>query len=272
MRLDLHLHSNASDGECAPEGVVRRALAAHLDVIALTDHDTVGGVGEALETAAGSPIHVIPGLEVSSTWRGHDIHILGYFVDLEAPALERHADHARRRRSERMREMLSLLDDVGVEVSYEEVLSAAGEEVESLARPHLAQALVERGYVGSVREAFDRYISDEGPAFVPTRLQDPTEAVELIRDAGGIASWAHPPRDQLDDLLPLLVDAGLEGLEAYRPNHAPYQVKDLMNRARRYGLVATGGSDWHGPDRGRELGDFYVTADEVQDFLDRGGI
>lgn len=272
MRLDLHLHSNASDGECDPEDVVRRALAAHLDVIALTDHDTVGGVGEALERADGSPIHIIPGLEVSSTWRGHDIHILGYFVDLDAPALKNHAGHARRRRSERMREMISLLEDLGVEVSYEDVLSAAGAGVESLARPHLAQALVKRGYVATVREAFDRYISDQGPAFVPTRLQDPTEAVQLILDAGGLASWAHPPRDRVDDLLPRLVDAGLEGLEVYRPNHAPYRVKDLMTRVRRHGLVATGGSDWHGPERGRELGEFHVTAEEVEAFLDRGGI
>lgn len=272
MRLDLHLHSNASDGECPPAEVVRRAADARLDVIALTDHDTAAGVDEARETAEGYPIHVIPGLEVSSTWKGHDIHVLGYFVDTDAPALRGHADHARRRRSERMREMISLLDDVGVAVSYDDVLSAAGEEVESLARPHLAQALVDRGHVATVREAFDRYISDQGPAFVPTRLQSPTEAAELIRKAGGLASWAHPPRDQLDELLPLLVDSGLEGIEVFRPNHAPYQVRELQDRARRFGLVATGGSDWHGPDRGRELGEFHVTSDEVGAFLDRGGI
>lgn len=272
MRLDLHLHSNASDGECPPAEVVRRAADARLDVIALTDHDTAAGVDEARETAEGYPIHVIPGLEVSSTWKGHDIHVLGYFVDTDAPALRGHADHARRRRSERMREMISLLDDVGVAVSYDDVLSAAGDEVESLARPHLAQALVARGHVATVREAFDRYISDQGPAFVPTRLQSPAEAAELIREAGGLASWAHPPRDQLDELLPLLVDSGLEGIEVFRPNHAPYQVRDLQDRARRFGLVATGGSDWHGPDRGRELGEFHVTSDEVGAFLDRGGI
>ena len=272
MRLDLHLHSNASDGECTPEEVVRRALDANLDVISLTDHDTVGGVGAAREAAAGSPIHVIPGLEVSSTWEGHDIHVLGYFVDLDSPALRKHAEHARRRRNERMREMLSLLEEMGIEVSFEDVLEAAGAEVESLARPHLAEALVEGGHVQNVPEAFMRYIGDDGPAFVPTRVQDPTRAVELIREADGLASWAHPPREKLDELLPVLVDAGLEGLEVFRPNHHPYQVKELMGRARRYGLVATGGSDWHGPDRGRDLGEFYVTSEEVDAFLDRGGI
>lgn len=272
MRLDLHLHSNASDGDCPPEEVVRRARDVHLDVISLTDHDTVGGVAQAREAAAGSDIHVIPGLEVSSTWKGHDIHILGYFVDVDSRALRGHAQHAKRRRAERMREMLSLLEALGMEVSFEDVLKAAGEEVESLARPHLAQALVARGHVQSLPEAFQRLIGDDGPAFVPTRLQDPTEAVDLILEADGLASWAHPPRDQLDQLLPVLVDAGLEGIEVHRPNHRPYQVKELMDRARRYDLVPTGGSDWHGPDRGRDLGDFYVTSDEVEAFLDRGGI
>ncbi|MFW6206571.1 MAG: PHP domain-containing protein [Gemmatimonadota bacterium] len=272
MRLDLHLHSNASDGECPPDEVVRRALDANLDVISLTDHDTVGGVNDAREAATGSPIHVIPGLEVSSTWEGHDIHVLGYFVDVESPALRDYAEHARRRRIERMREMLLLLEDIGIEVPFEEVLDAAGEEVESLARPHLAEALVEAGHVQNVPEAFMRYIGDDGPAFVPTRVQDPSRAVELIREADGLASWAHPPRDQLDGLLPVLVEAGLEGLEIYRPNHLPRQVEDLKGRARRYDLVVTGGSDWHGPDRGRNLGDFYVSSEEVEAFLDRGGI
>lgn len=272
MRLDLHLHSNASDGDCPPEEVVRRALDAHLDVISLTDHDTVGGVARAREAADGVAIDVIPGLEVSSTWRGHDIHILGYFVDVDSPAVRDHAEHAKRRRADRMREMLSLLEDLGMEISFEDVLKAAGEEVESLARPHLAQALVARGHVQSVPEAFQKLIGDDGPAFVPTRVQDPSAAVGLILEAGGLASWAHPPRDQLDELLPVLVDAGMEGIEVYRPNHHPHQVKDLLDRARSFDLVPTGGSDWHGPDRARNLGDFYVTSDEVEAFLDRGGI
>ncbi len=171
-----------------------------------------------------------------------------------------------------MREMLALLEELGIEVSFEDVLEAAGDDVESLARPHLAEALVTRGHVKSLAEAFQRYIGDDGPAFVPTRVQDPTRAVELILESGGIASWAHPPRDQLDDLLPVLVDAGLAGIEAYRPNHHPEQVKELRERARRHDLVVTGGSDWHGPERGRDLGGFFVTADEVGAFLDRGGI
>lgn len=272
MRLDLHLHSTASDGFCAPAEVIERAFEVRLDVIALTDHDTTAGVAEAREAAEDLPIHVIPALEVSSTWKGHDIHVLGYFVDPEAPVLARYTEHARSRRAERMREMIARLESIGIDVAFEDVREAAGDEVGSLARPHLAQALVDRGHVSSMREAFDRYIADDGPGFVPTRVQSPTEAVELIRAAEGLAVWAHPPRDRIPDLLPKLVSAGLRGIETYRPNNPPDQVRELESWARRYDLTVTGGSDWHGRERGRDLGRFYLTADEVEAFLEEGEV
>lgn len=272
MRLDLHLHSTASDGACSPTDVVRKAARARLDVIALADHDTTAGVAEAREEGHRRAVHVVPALEVSSTWRGHDIHVLGYFVEPDSPVLERYADHARDRRAERMREMLEKLSSLGIEVPFERVQRIAGDSDRSLGRPHLARALVDLDHVSTVPEAFERYIGDDGPAFVPTRVQTPTRAVELIRDAGGLAVWAHPPRDRVAELLPILVEAGLGGLEVYRRNHGPEDVRSLLSRARKYGLVHTGGSDWHGPDRGPALGDFYVTADEVQEFLDAGGL
>lgn len=272
MRLDLHLHSTASDGACAPSEVVRRAAEVRIDAIALADHDTTAGVAEAQEVGRARAVHVVPAIEVSSTWRGHDIHVLGYFVDPDAPVLERYAERARLQRERRMREMLEKLAALDVEVPFERVRRVAGDAERSLARPHLARALVELDYVASVPEAFQRYIGDDGPAFVPTRVQEPTDAVRLIRDAGGVPVWAHPPRDRIEPLLPLLADEGLRGLEVYRPNHRPDDVRRLKSWAMKFGLLHTGGSDWHGPDRGVALGEFYVTADEVEEFLDEGGM
>jgi len=272
MRLDLHLHSTASDGQCSPARVVERAFEARLDVVALADHDTTSGVAEASKAAAELPIEVIPALEASSTWDGHDIHVLGYFVEPDAPALVRSAEAARVRREERMQEMLDLLEEIGIEIPFEAVRRAAGDEVLSYGRPHLARALVAEGHAESVPDAFRLYIGDDGPAFVPTDVQSPAEAVELIRDAGGVAVWAHPPMDRIEGLLPVLADAGLRGLEAYRPNHSPSQVEALLRWSQRYDLVVTGGSDWHGPDRGPELGAFWVTPEEVASFLEMSGM
>jgi len=272
MRIDLHLHSTASDGLCSPAEVVERAVEGRLDVIALTDHDTAAGIPSARQRARDLPLHVIPAVEVSSTWGDHDIHILGYFVDPDASALRDHADRAKRLREERMRGMLQRLSRLGVQVSFDAVLRAAGPERESLARPHLARALEEEGHVAHEGEAFRRYIGDEGPAFLPTRLQGPAEAVEVVRESGGTAVWAHPPAEALEPLLPRLVDTGLAGLEVYRPAYRPDQVEERIRWARRYGLLVTGGSDWHGRERGPELGAFWVTADEVGELLEKGGI
>jgi len=157
-------------------------------------------------------------------------------------------------------------------VSYESVLEAAGPERHTLGRPHLARALEAEGHVRSVREAFDRYIGDDGPAFIPTEVQGPEAAVELILEAGGVPVWAHPPGEVLDALLPTLVDRGLRGLEVFRPRNRSSTVDRLRRAARRHGLVVSGGSDWHGHERGPDLGDFYVTADEVSELLKEGGM
>lgn len=272
MRLDLHLHSTASDGVCSPVTVVEKAVEGRLDVIALSDHDTAAGVPRAREAARGLPLHVIAAVEASSTWKDHDIHVLGYFVDPASPAIRGHAQRAKRIRERRMKEMVRRLAGLGVEVEFEEVLRAAGPERESLARPHLARALVRGGHVGSVPEAFGRFIGDDGPAFVPTRLQEPQEAVAVILEGGGVPVWAHPPDEALEPLLPTLVDAGLRGLEAYRPNHRSDQVEERLRWARRFDLVVSGGSDWHGHEHGPELGAFYVTSREVSALLEEGGM
>ena len=271
MDVDLHIHSTSSDGTVRPSGVVRRAVAAGLDLVALTDHDTVAGVAEAMAAVGSDPVEVVPGIELSSSWRGRDIHILGYFVDPEAPALLRHEERAREGRRGRLEEMVRRLDSQGMSVPFDDVLAVAGEGAGSLGRPHLARALVDRGHANSVPDAFDRLIGDEHPAFVPTELLSPAEAVDVVRAAGGVSIWAHPPLDLLDQLLPELRAAGLGGLEVYRPRVSEEKVRRLEAAARAMGLMVSGGSDWHGPDDG-ELGEFRVSSSEIGALLEAGGL
>lgn len=271
MKLDLHMHSTASDGIVSPTEVVERAIRGRLDAIALTDHDTVAGVGEARMAAEGHPLEVIPGIEVSCTWEGGEIHVLGYFVDPENPALVAHGGRARNQREARLRGMVGRLAEQGIHVPFDAVLEAAGDEVHTLGRPHLARAMVATGAVADVHEAFDHYIGNEHPAYLPTHLLSPEEGVALIRSAGGVAVWAHPPVEQLDALLPRLVRSGLGGVEVYRPRNSPDRVRLLERTARTAGLLRSGGSDWHGPDDG-ELGDFHVEAGEVAELLSLGGM
>jgi 3',5'-nucleoside bisphosphate phosphatase len=272
MRLDLHIHTTASDGAWTPEQVVKGARRGGLDVIAVADHDTVAAVATARTAAAGLDVQVIPALEASSTWENREIHILGYFVDPGVPTLVEHTRRAAELRESRMREILAKLSGQGIGVSFEEVEAAAGAHRVNIGRPHLARALVKRGFAGSVTEAFQNLIGDHCPAFVPTRLVAPEEAVRLITESGGIPVWAHPPGDLMDALLPRLMNAGLRGLEVYRPSHDRNDVVRLEAVCRSTGLLRSGGSDWHSPDGGNALGDFHVTADEVERLLAAGGM
>jgi 3',5'-nucleoside bisphosphate phosphatase len=271
MDVDLHIHSTASDGVCTPEQVVEAALAGRLDAIALTDHDTMAGVRRAREAVAGRRLEVIAGIEVSTTTNGSELHILGYFVDPAHPGLKAYEGTAGQRRDERMREMVERLARLGVEVSFQDVVEAAGEDRGNLGRPHLARALVDSGVVATVPEAFERFIGNQHPAYVPTRLLTPEQGISLILEAGGVPIWAHPRDDELDRFLQALVGVGLRGIEVYRPRTPQYRVVELERRARSAGILFSGGSDWHGPDDG-ELGAFRVNGREVAAFLERGGM
>jgi hypothetical protein len=272
MRVDLHVHTTASDGAWTPEEVVLGAAAGRLDVIAVADHDTTVGVPVAARAAEGTPVRVIPAIELSTTRQGRELHILGYFIDLNAPPLRRHQERARTARLARMETMIGKLREAGVEVEMAAVLAAAGGDLGVVGRPHLAAALVGAGYAGSIGEAFDLYIGDGLPAFEPTALLDPVAGVSLAAEAGGIPVWAHPPGDLVDALLPELVRAGLRGLETYRPQSLPQQVKRLEGVARSAGLFTTGGSDWHSLERNEPLGAFYLESDRVSAFLRAGGL
>ena len=265
MDLDLHLHSSASDGSLDPEAVVEAALQARLDVISLTDHDTVAGVPAALSAARGESITVIPGIEISTSLDDVELHILGYFVDPTDAALLAHTGKASTRREDRLRAMVFRLADEGVEVPLELVWEFVGSGA-SPGRPHLARALVQIGAVETVPEAFDRFIGNDHPAYVPTRLLDPEGACRLIREAGGVSVWAHPQDRQLEPFLPGLVEVGLDGVEVFRPWLSRDRMARIETAARRHGLIVTGGSDWHGPEGGT-LGEFRLHAAQVEAFL-----
>jgi hypothetical protein len=272
MRFDLHVHTTASDGAWSPDRVVAAARDGGLDVIAVTDHDTTSGVGPARAAAMGTGLTVLAGTELSSTHEGHDIHVLGYGIDPAHPALESLRERARRMRLDRMAAMIERLAGLDVEIRLDDVVAASGPGGEMVGRPHLARVMVEQGVVVDFRDAFDRYIADDAPAFVPTDLQTPAEAVGTIHGAGGVAVWAHPPRGVFEELLPLLVSAGLDGLEVIRPRNRRSWTRRLIDAARKDDLLVSGGSDWHNPDRNEPLGSWWVSREQIGALVDRLGL
>lgn len=268
MRIDLHIHTTASDGQLDPEEIVAGAVAGGLDLIAITDHDTTAAVPRAVAASAGTGLRVVPGTELSSTHDGREVHVLGYGVDPSAPPLEAHRKRARRIRIERMERILAgLAREEGLRIDLDDVLAMAGPNREMVGRPHLGRVLVAQGHARDLPDAFDRYIADHRPSFVPTALQTPIEAIETIVAAGGLPVWAHPPHDLLEGLLPSLVEHGLRGLEVHRFAARPAQIRRLKAAAATFGLLTSGGSDWHNPERNAPLGHFWVGSAKVAPLL-----
>ncbi len=245
MKADLHLHTTASDGRLQPQELVQLAVKTGLDVIAITDHDTVNGVRPSLIAAEKYPsIIVIPGLEISTDVTAGEVHILGYFIDYTNSNLVARLHEMRNSRELRAKKIISKLHDLKMEISWQRVQELA--EGGSVGRPHIAQALLEAGFVSSLREAFDKYISHSGPAYVERDKMLPVEAVELITGADGLPVLAHPTYvGDLNKLLPELIEAGLIGLEACYAKYTVSEIKRMRVIARKYGLIPTGGSDYH---------------------------
>lgn len=243
--VDLHLHSTASDGVATPAEVVAFARAAGLRTIALTDHDTVAGVPEARQAAAASGPRVIAGCEFSvQVWWG-ELHLLGYFLPLDEPSLDAFLSLQVRRREERGRAITDRLADLGFPLAFDAVKREAGGG--PIGRPHVARALVTLGRVASVPEAFDRLLSDRGPAFVPKQLPELRDVTALVRAIGGVTSAAHLKDRAGKQTLARLADAGVDAIEAVHPSHDPSIVHSIRTHAPRLDLLMTGGSDWHGP-------------------------
>ena len=251
-RVDLHIHSTASDGRLTPPEIVAKAAEQGLTVIALTDHDTTEGIAPALAAASAFPgLRVIPGVELSTDFAQGEAHILGYFIDNTHKELRARLESMRNSRCERAREMISKLEGIGIHIEWPRVQEIAGGG--SVGRPHLAQAMLEKGYIGSFREAFTDYIGRGGPAYAERRKMTPEEAVELILQADGLPVLAHPLF--IDDWQAMIVElkgAGLVGIEAYYNGYTAREIDSLRVLAEKNGLIMTGGSDFHGIDAGTE--------------------
>jgi len=257
-RIDLHIHSTASDGEYAPTEIVEMACSLGLEVIALTDHDTVGGIDEAMEAAQRSGLEVIPGVEINAESKEHSIHVLGYFIDHRNTALLADLAKLCHSREWRARRVLEDLAALKMPLEWDRLLEIAGGSL--IGRPHIAEAMVERGYVSTIREAFNDYLGRGRPGYVQRPRLAPEEAIDLILSAGGLPVLAHPLG--ILPIIPELLSAGLAGLETYYSGYSVEDSQAIASEARRYGLILTGGSDYHGPSvtPGIELGQVSVPA------------
>jgi predicted metal-dependent phosphoesterase TrpH len=248
--VDLHVHSTASDGELSPEAVIRRVAAARIAAVALTDHDTVAGVPAAIEAGRSLGVRVVGGCEFSVAAPWGEMHVLGYFLPSDSPQLEDFLVRCRTDRERRGRAMVERLHRIGLALSEDDVLAEA--DGGAVGRPHVARALVRRGHVGSVGEAFDRYLARGRPGFVDKALPTFVEVAILVHQVGGVVSAAHLKDRGTRALLQLLQSEGLDAVETRHPSHDPDVRARLTDLALSLKLVRTGGSDWHGDPEGDE--------------------
>ncbi len=262
--IDLHTHSLRSDGALSPADLIRRAADRGVSVLSLSDHDTLAGVAEAVAAGDALGVRVIPASELNTESEWGDAHVLGYFIDPADQPLEARLRWLRENRGRRIELMVEKLNQLGYSVSLDRVLEIA--QGGALGRPHLAEALLEKGYVRSYEESFDTILAKGSPAYVARVGLSPFEAVALVRTHGGVPSLAHPGTVVgLEALLPKMVAAGLAGIEAYYGEHSPEMTERCLALARTHGLVPTGGSDFHGRgEHGVDLGAVFVPPETIE--------
>jgi 3',5'-nucleoside bisphosphate phosphatase len=248
--IDLHAHTTASDGSLTPRELVERAARKGVKALAVTDHDTLDGLEEAITAGRDFGVEIVPGLEISAEFSPGTMHILGYYISLDSAALLEQLSALRRARNERNPRIIAKLRELGVDITLEEVEQVSGGKV--VGRPHFARVMVEKNYVATAQEAFDRYLSKGAPAYVDKARLDPQAAIEAIVQAGGVAVLAHPYQmrarsaEELDKIVSSLKDAGLDGIEVIYSRHSAAQIEEYRSVASHYDLLITGGSDFHG--------------------------
>jgi 3',5'-nucleoside bisphosphate phosphatase len=262
--IDLHLHTTASDGRCAPHELVDRASRAGVTVMAVTDHDTVAAIAEVESAATPFSIDVVAGIEITAVENGRDVHMLGYFIDPCDPKLAAFLAQQRAHRIARVEGLALRLAQLGMPIDIGPLLMQAREQRgRSVGRPQVARAMIAAGYVADTREAFDRWLATERPAFVPRKGPPPNEVIDIVHAAGGLVSLAHPAQTDVDSHISAYVEAGLDAIELYHPDHDAEAIDRYRNIASQLKLLATGGSDFHGDaDHGWEPGAVALPVDD----------
>ncbi len=250
MKVDLHIHTTYSDGAFSPEAIVDTAIDCGLNVIALTDHDNILSYDIATKYAHANDkkLEIIQGVEINTIYKGYEVHILGYFMDVNNSEFQNMLKFQQNARVHQAREMASLLKKkAGIRIKFEDIKKLVAPQG-SIGRPHIARAITNAGGTGSVMEAYSKYINDESPVYVKRKTVSPHDACEIIYDAGGIPVFAHPIDVEISESLTKdLINYGLRGIEAYHRKHSPAVVEYYSTLAEQYGLVITGGSDFHAP-------------------------
>ncbi len=248
-QYDLHVHSTYSDGTLSPQRLIDKAMQHGLMGISITDHDTLEGLAETLAYIDANAVKIdfIPGVELNTEpeEEGNEIHILGYYITSDNLSFRERLGEIREQRKNRARQIVAKLNDLGYKLRFEKVLSLAGSDL--IGRPHIALAMIEAGYANSIEQVFKEYIGYGRAAYVRRYKFPPAEAIELIKSSGGIAVLAHPGLIKNQTLVSKLIEAGIEGLEAFYPQHTPQQTSDYVKLAQQKKLLVTGGSDYHGP-------------------------
>jgi len=271
-RIDLHTHTTFSDGSFSPTELVDLATQQGLDILAITDHDTTEGLPEALEATKDLSLELIPGIELSAQFQNREMHILGYFINLTDPQFQARLEDLRSTRIERIHHMLARLISLGIDISLEEVQQASG--TGTIGRPHIAQVMLAKGHVKSMKEAFEQWLGSRGKAYVQRAVPEAHEIIEWITDAGGIPILAHPywegfNKEDSATACQTLVEQGLQGLEVFYGTFSARHISFNLGLAKRFDLLMTGGSDFHGtfkPDiaLGKGRGSLHVPSKIVE--------
>ncbi len=252
MSVDLHIHTPASDGTLTPTQIFDLAASLRLEAIAFTDHDNVDNLEAGNKLSLNyQGIEFVPGVEMSSDVNGHDIHILGYYINYHDNFFKKHLSDLKERRLSRAKEMINCLNSLGLTVTFDQVFKLAKGGIVS--RAHIARALLANGDIATIEEAFERYIGRSCPCYVEKSIFSAEEVIRCIRQVGGVAVLAHPGTSDVDDRIEDFIKAGLQGIEAYHTDHTPQQTEKYLNLAESLKLIATGGSDCHGPNSPRGL-------------------
>lgn len=263
MKIDLHMHTTYSDGAFSPTELVQKAKEVGLDVISITDHDSVNGLKEAIAVGKEIGIEVIPGLEISTDLDEKEIHLLAYFIDIDNDELQKYLSFFRDERLHRAKRIVQKLRNLGLSITIDDVIDHA--QNSAIGRPHIAYAMVNLGLISNYYEAFEKYIGDYGPAFERKIHVSPQSATKLISDAGGLSFIAHPGYMK-ESILTDLIKAGIDGIEVIHPSHSENQINFYRGIVNQYCLLEAGGSDFHGGKKedGNSLGKYLISPNNLE--------